>query len=103
MREHRDYWLRERQGYYIRRRDAQQKPEESVVLIVDSMDQNNCVVPYLFNSEDRKRYPLRVTGIIAHGLENPFFAFTNTRWRGDSNTNIHCILQVLKKVSLSID
>jgi hypothetical protein len=98
MRQHRDYWLKERESYYIRRRDAQTKPDESVVLIIDSMDQNNATVPYLFNAEDRKRYPVRITGVIAHGLPDPYFAFINTRWRGDSNTNIHCLLHVLEKV-----
>lgn len=62
------------------------------------MDQNNATVPHLFNAENKKRYPVRITGVIVHGLLNPFFAFVNTRWRGDSNTNIHCLIQVLNKV-----
>lgn len=108
MSKHRDYWVTERKDYYFRRREAkaEQKSKgkderrDTLVLIIDSADQNNHAIPYLFTSEEIRRYPVRITGVIAHGLTDPFFAFINTRWRGDTNTNLHCLIRVLDKVSV---
>ena len=105
MSKHRDYWVEERTDYYSRRSEAklEQKTKvnerrDTLVLIIDSADQNNHAIPYLFTSEEIRRYPVRITGVIAHGLADPFFAFINTRWRGDTNTNIHCLILVFDKV-----
>lgn len=103
MGEHRDYWVTERKSYYYRRKNAKDDPntpKKTLVLIIDSMDQNNNAIPNIFaENEDLQRFPARITGVIAHGLPNPFFAFINTRWLGDSNANIYCLLYVLSKVS----
>ena len=57
MRKHRDYWVSERKSYYIRRRNAVLLPDESVVLIIDSMDQNNAV--YLTCSQPKSENVIR--------------------------------------------
>ena len=81
MSDHRDYWVTERKSYYYRRKGAKDSPKKTLVLIIDSMDQNNNAIPNIFaDNEDLQRFPARITGVIAHGLKDPFFAFINTRW-----------------------
>ena len=100
MSEHRDYFVKERHSYYTRRVEAQNSEGKCLCLIIDGMDQHHAAIPYLFSSEDLKRYPVRITGVIAHGLDDPFFAFINTRNRGDSNANIHVLMTIFDKVPI---
>ena len=60
MSKHRDYWVTKRKAYYFRRSEAktEQKTKgsderrDTLVLIIDSADQNNHAIPYLFTSEE---------------------------------------------------
>lgn len=68
-------------------------------IIIDSMDQWKTSIPCYFSKEESDKFKIRLTGVICHGLLNPFFIFINQHYTGETNTNIHCIISVLDQVS----
>lgn len=72
-----------------------------LLIHIDGMDQWKCSIPGFFSKEESQRFKIRLTGVVVHGLADPFFVYINQNHLGETNTNIHCIIDILDKVDSS--
>ena len=90
----------ERKLYYWKRDFAQKNPDKMLLINIDSMEQWKASIPGYFSKEESEKFKIRITGVIAHGMKNPYFAYINHSHTGETNTNIYCIIDVLEQVLL---
>lgn len=87
----------ERKEYHKNRAFAKKYPKDTVVIILDGMDKKKARLPAFFEHDgsENEKLDVRITGAIAHGRPNPFYAWIITQYTAETNTNISCLIQVL--------
>ena len=71
-------------------------------IIIDSMEQWKASIPGYFSKEESEKFKIRLTGVIAHGMKNPYFVYVNLNHTGETNMNIHALIDVLEQVRFCV-
>ena len=91
----------ERKLYYWKRDYARKNPDKMLCINIDSMEQWKASIPGYFSKEESEKFKIRLTGIIAHGMKDPYFVYVNLNHTGETNMNIYCLIDVLEQVFFS--
>ena len=86
---------KERLTYHRWRQRCRQFPNQSMLIILDGMDQNKTNIP-CFNCGDQPQ-PLtaRIVGAIVHGATKKCYAYVVTHFTKESNTMVEVLSRVL--------
>lgn len=68
-------------------------------IIIDSMEQWKTSIPGYFSKEESEKFKVRLTGVIAHGMKDPYFLYINHNQTSETNVNIHCLMDVFEQVA----
>jgi len=86
---------RERLVYHRLRQRCRQSPGESILIILDGMDQNKTNLPTFHCGDHPRQVSARIIGAIVHGATKKMYAYVVTHFTKESNTMMEVLSRVL--------